>query len=266
MNKFCEITFCQQIGSNQQHNQDALFNGEQVFQYKLKTAETRLETRPRFIIGIADGISNSNHPEKASKSAMHLLSRTAKLSRQTINHVQAALSQELTEDYFGSSTTFVAAEIDQTTGQTKIISVGDSRAYLIDTQGTWKQLTQDHSILSELLDGLSDKKEEGFATIYGGVSSYLVADYSEFQDKMCHIELTLKAGESLLLCSDGLSDALSEAIREKIWQQYDNDKSRLTVFRKLIAKQRVYDDMSVVVCKIIQTPSIQPFNNHCHPF
>ena len=265
MNKFCEITFCQQIGSNQQHNQDALFNGEQVFQYKLKTAETRLETRPRFIIGIADGISNSNHPEKASKSAMHLLSRTAKLSRQTINHVQAALSQELAEDYFGSSTTFVAAEIDQTTGQTKIISVGDSRAYLIDTQGTWKQLTQDHSILSELLDGLSDKKEEGFATIYGGVSSYLVADYSDFQDKMCHVELTLKAGESLLLCSDGLSDALSEAIREKIWQQYDNDKSRLTVFRKLIAKQRVYDDMSVVVCKVIH-PLSNPFHNHCHQF
>ena len=106
MNNFCEITFCQQIGSNKQHNQDALFKGEQVFQYKLKTAETRLETRPRFIIGIADGISNSNRPEKASKSAMHLLSRTAKLSRQTINHVQAALSKELAEDYFGSSTTF----------------------------------------------------------------------------------------------------------------------------------------------------------------
>ena len=134
------------------------FNGKQVFQYKLKTAETRLETRPLFIIGIADGISNSNRPEKASKSAMHLLSHTTKLSRQTINHIQAALSKELAEDYFGSSTTFVAAEIDQTTGKTKIISVGDSRAYLIDTQGKWKQLTQDHSILSELLDGLSDKK------------------------------------------------------------------------------------------------------------
>ncbi|HFC8465974.1 TPA: PP2C family serine/threonine-protein phosphatase [Neisseria subflava] len=221
-----------------------------MFQYKLKTAETRLETRPHFIIGIADGISNSNRPEKASKSAMRLLSRTATLSRQTIHHVQATLSKELAEDYFGSSTTFVAAEIDQTIDKTKIISVGDSLAYLIDTQGKWKQLTQDHSILSELPDGLSDKKEEGFATIYGDVSSYLVADYSEFHDKICHIELTLKAGESLLLCSDGLSDALSKEIREKIWQQYDNDKSRLTVFRKLIAKQRVYDDMSVVICRL----------------
>lgn len=44
MENFCEITFCQQIGSNKRHNQDALFNGEAVFQYKLKTAEKRLET------------------------------------------------------------------------------------------------------------------------------------------------------------------------------------------------------------------------------
>ena len=51
MEKFCEITFCQQIGSNKRHNQDALFNGEAVFQYKLKTAEKRLETRPHFIVG-----------------------------------------------------------------------------------------------------------------------------------------------------------------------------------------------------------------------
>ena len=35
-------------------------------------------------------------------------------------------------------------------------------------------------------------------------------------------------------------------MREKIWKQYDNDKSRLTVCRKLIAKQGFYDDLSVV--------------------
>ncbi len=43
MENFCEITFCQQIGSNKRHNQDALFNGESVFQYKLKTAENVLK-------------------------------------------------------------------------------------------------------------------------------------------------------------------------------------------------------------------------------
>ena len=251
MENFCEITFCQQIGSNKRHNQDALFNGEAVFQYKLKTAEKRLENRPHFIVGVADGISNSNRPEKASKLAMQLLSQIESISRQTIYDLQSSLSAELAEDYFGSATTFVAAEIDQITRKAKILSVGDSRAYLIDAQGKWQQITQDHSILSELLADFPDKKEEDFATIYGGVSSYLVADYSKFQDKIFYQEIEIQQGESLLLCSDGLTDGLSVEVREKIWKQYDNDKSRLTVYRKLVAKQVFYDDLSVVCCHFI---------------
>ena len=249
MENFCEITFCQQIGSNKQHNQDALFNGEAVFQYQLKTAEKRLETRPHFIVGVADGISNSHRPEKASKLAMQLLSQMESLSRQTIYDLQYYLSAELAEDYFGSATTFVAAEIDQITRKAKILSVGDSLAYLIDAQGKWQQITQDHSILSELLADFPDKKEEDFATIYGGISSCLVADYSEFQDKIFYQEIEIQQGESLLLCSDGLTDGLLEEMREKIWKQYDNDKSRLTVCRKLIAKQGFYDDLSVIICE-----------------
>lgn len=251
MENFCEITFCQQIGSNKRHNQDALFNGEAVFQYKLKTAEKRLENRPHFIVGVADGISNSNRPEKASKLAMQLLSQTESISRQTIYDLQSSLSEELAEDYFGSATTFVAAEVNQITRKAKILSVGDSRAYLIDTQGNWQQITQDHSILSELLADFPNKKEEDFATIYGGVSSCLVADYSEFQDKIFYQEIEIQQGESLLLCSDGLTDGLSADVREKVWKQYDNDKSRLTVCRKLITKQGFYDDLSVVCCHFI---------------
>ena len=250
MENFCEITFCQQIGSNKRHNQDALFNGEAVFQYKLKMAEKRIENRPHFIVGVADGISNSNRPEKASKLAMKLLSQMESISRQTIYDLQSGLSAELAEDYFGSATTFVAAEIDQITRKAKILSVGDSRAYLIDTQGKWQQITQDHSILSELLADFPDKKEEDFATIYDGVSSCLVADYSEFQDKIFYQEIEIQLGESLLLCSDGLTDGLSVEVREKIWKQYDNDKSRLTVCRKLVEKQRFYDDLSVVICRV----------------
>ena len=252
MENFCEITFCQQIGSNKRHNQDALFNGEAVFQYKLKTAEKRLENRPHFIVGVADGISNSNRPEKASKLAMQLLSQMESISRQTIYDLQSSLSAELAEDYFGSATTFVAAEIDQITRKAKILSVGDSRAYLIDAQGKWQQITQDHSILSELLTDFPDKKEEDFATIYGGVSSCLVADYSEFQDKIFYQEIEIQQGESLLLCSDGLTDGLSAEVREKIWKQYDNDKSRLTVCRKLVEKQRFYDDLSAIIYRLLK--------------
>lgn len=142
----------------------------------------------------------------------------------------------------------MAAEIDQTTRKAKILSVGDSRAYLIDAQGKWQQITQDHSILSELLTDFPDKKEDDFATIYGGVSSCLVADYSEFQDKIFYQEIEIQQGESLLLCSDGLTDGLSNEMREKIWQKYPDDKYRLTVCRKMIEKQSFSDDLSVIIC------------------
>ena len=111
MQNVCQITFCQQIGKNKKHNQDALFNGEAVFQFKLKTAEKRVENRPHFIIGIADGISNSNHAEKASKSVMSALQTIQTLNRNTIPYLQDKLSEQLADTYFGSATTFVAAEI-----------------------------------------------------------------------------------------------------------------------------------------------------------
>ena len=241
MQNVCQITFCQQIGKNKRHNQDALFNGETVFQFKLKTAEKRLENRPHFIIGIADGISNSNHAEKASKCVMSALQKIQTLSRNTIPYLQDKLSEQLADTYFGSATTFVAAEIDQVNQKAKIVSVGDSRAYIIDEAGKWRQITKDHSILSELLELSPHQKEEDFATIYGG-------DYSEFQDKIFYQEIEIKQCESLLLCSDGLTDGLSDEMREKIWQKYPDDKDRLTVCRKMIEKQSFSDDLSVIIC------------------
>lgn len=173
------------------------------------------------------------------------------LSRNTIPYLQDKLSEQLADTYFGSATTFVAAEIDQLNQKAKIVSVGDSIAYIINEVGKWRQITKDHSILSELLELSPHQKEEDFATIYGGVSSCLVADYSEFQDKIFYQEIEIKRAESLLLCSNGLTDGLSAEVRESIWKQYDNDKSRLTVCRKLVAKQIAYDDLSVVVCILL---------------
>jgi len=168
MQNVCQITFCQQIGKNKKHNQDALFNGETVFQFKLKTAEKRFENRPHFIIGIADGISNSNHAEKASKCVMSALQKIQTLSRNTIPYLQDKLSEQLADTYFGSATTFVAAEIDQLNQKAKILSVGDSRAYLIDAQGKWQQITQDHFLFFVICGFFPKKKKKIFPPLCGG--------------------------------------------------------------------------------------------------
>ncbi len=126
MEKFCEISFCQQSGKNKRHNQDALFNGEDVFQYVFKKPEKRIELRPHFIIGMADGVYNSTRPAKASKVVMEALKEIDSLSRETIIYLQDKLSESLADNYFGSATTFIGAEINQLERKAKILSVGDS--------------------------------------------------------------------------------------------------------------------------------------------
>ena len=232
MEKFCEISFCQQSGKNKRHNQDALFNGEDVFQYVFKKPEKRIELRPHFIIGMADGVYNSTRPAKASKVVMEALKEIDSLSRETIIYLQDKLSESLADNYFGSATTFIGAEINQLERKAKILSVGDSLAYLISKEGKWQQITEDHYVLSELLE--QDQTQDDYATIYGGVCSCLVADNSEFKDKIFFKEIEIKERETLLLCTDGLTDKISLSKIENLWQKNGDSGLSLRLFQNVI--------------------------------
>ena len=244
----CTITFCQQAGKNKKRNQDALFNGLQVFQSMLKKPEKLFENGPLFILGIADGVSCSHHSEKASKFVMNELLSLSRLNRQTIFQLQENLSLELAVDYYGSATTFLAVEIDQEKRTAKILSVGDSRVYLITVSGNWIQLTKDHSILNTFLNEEQKLEWIELASIYNGITSFLVADNQPFQEQVFYREINFQQGESLLLCSDGFYQDLSVGIREKIWATYSDGMDRLTCCRKMIKKKPFYDDLSIILC------------------
>ena len=248
METFCEISFCQQSGKNKRHNQDALFNGEDVFQYVFKKPEKRIELRPHFIIGMADGVYNSTRPAKASKVVMEALKEIDSLSRETIIYLQDKLSESLADNYFGSATTFIGAEINQLERKAKILSVGDSLAYLISKEGKWQQITEDHYVLSELLE--QDQTQDDYATIYGGVCSCLVADNSEFKDKIFFKEIEIKERETLLLCTDGLTDKISLSKIENLWQKNGDSGLSLRLFQNVIKIKSFYDDLSIIICKL----------------
>ncbi|SUU60515.1 hypothetical protein [Actinobacillus pleuropneumoniae] len=59
------IYFTQQSAKHKRVNQDALFNGIEVYQYILKLAEKVTLQRESVIIGIADGISHSTNSQLA---------------------------------------------------------------------------------------------------------------------------------------------------------------------------------------------------------
>lgn len=105
----------------------------------------------------------------------------------------------------GMGTTLVSAVI--LGRRAEILNVGDSRAYLIRGREL-KQITRDHSVVAELVE-LGELTPEQAAhhpnrnliTRAIGVGPTVEADaYS----------LRLRSGDRLLLCSDGLSNTLSE--------------------------------------------------------
>ncbi|QIW16354.1 hypothetical protein A4G20_08400 [Pasteurellaceae bacterium RH1A] len=237
-----KISFCQQIGTGKKHNQDALFNGEQVFQYKLKNTVTCQFEREKLLLGVADGVSHSPQAQKASRYWMEQLANCPKLNPTWLRNQHQHFCQAFASSLFGTATTFVGAEIFPN-GICHILNVGDSRAYHISTSGEWKQVSQDHTVLNDLQAGQNPEK---FANLYAALSDCLIADWQEDQFRIHSAQIQLEQGDCLLLCSDGLTNGLSEEIRQAIWHKYTDIGQRLTAFRKAISQQRQHDDVSIV--------------------
>ncbi|PKO64493.1 MAG: protein phosphatase [Betaproteobacteria bacterium HGW-Betaproteobacteria-16] len=107
--------------------------------------------------------------------------------------------------YAGMGTTLVMGVFQE--ARTLIGHVGDSRCYRL-RDGNFVQLTRDHSLLQEQLDaGLITPEQAQFATHKNlvtralGVEDTVLLEVNEFR---------VEEGDLFLLCSDGLSDMLSD--------------------------------------------------------
>ena len=109
------------------------------------------------------------------------------------------------EEFNGMGTTLVAALVRGR--KVTVIHVGDSRAYAITRNGI-RQLTRDHSVVQMMLDRGELKPEQ--ARNYPGKNLITRAIGTEGTVKSDLTHFTLERGESLLLCSDGLSNMMDE--------------------------------------------------------
>jgi PPM family protein phosphatase len=111
----------------------------------------------------------------------------------------------------GMGTTVTAAYLDE--DAVALAHVGDSRAYLL-RDGELSRLTEDHSLVEELLRDGRLTEEEAFEHPQRSVITRALGI-----DPIVEIDTwtyPLRPGDVVLLCSDGLSDMLTEPQIERI--------------------------------------------------
>lgn len=110
-------------------------------------------------------------------------------------------------DWNGMGTTLVVCQVRG--GRLWVGHVGDSRAYRW-RGGQLTPLTRDHSLLQEQLDAGLITPEEAVTAVHRNlVTRALGVDASVALEVNEH---ALAAGDTVLLCSDGLSDMLQDAV------------------------------------------------------
>ncbi len=105
----------------------------------------------------------------------------------------------------GMTTTLVAAVVGG--GAAFLGHVGDSRIYLL-RDGVLKQLTEDHSMINELIKSGMLASADAAQSRYRNVITRAIGLYPTVRTDTMHVELL--DGDRLLLCSDGLHDMVPE--------------------------------------------------------
>ena len=129
-------------------------------------------------------------------------------------------------EYSGMGTTMVAAVIQG--NQAVIANVGDSRAYAVSKKNI-VQITKDHSYVQELVDKGIITPEK--AKTHPRKNVILQALGSEDGVKCDIFTYKLSRGDRLLLCSDGLTNMLTE---QEILEAVRSNTSPEILCRKLI--------------------------------
>jgi serine/threonine protein phosphatase PrpC len=186
------------------------------------------------LFAVADGLGGHRAGEIASDTAIEVI---AKLDQPPPDHpdearhalaeafeaANRAVIEKGASDpaYAGMATTLTAALLHQ--DQLTIAHVGDSRAYLLRDGEPLRQLTSDHTVVAQLVRQQRLSPEEAAVHPFRSVLITAVGLEPEPQVDLLR-PLDLQPGDQILLCSDGLTEPVTdEVIAELLITNDDGD-------------------------------------------
>jgi len=145
----------------------------------------------------------------------------------------------------GMGTTVVAAML--TGNKLSIAHIGDSRLYLVRA-GNIDQITDDHSIIGEQVRKELITKEEAAVS---EIKNVLTRALGIMEDNDPDLdELTVFAGDTLLLCTDGLSNMVAEETMLDIVTGAENNAAACEMLVQTANENGGKDNITVVIGKI----------------
>jgi len=150
----------------------------------------------------------------------------------------------------GMGTTVVIAYIHGT--RAFIGSVGDSRAYLVRDRDL-RQLTSDHTLVNEQVRAGALSTQEARRHPARNILTRAVGSQEDVEPDL--VEQDLRAGDLLLLCSDGLTTMVEDADILKTVLAHDDDPKAACGALIDLANEHGGDDNVTVVMALLRTPS-----------
>ena len=219
------------------------------------------ESRGRLLI-VADGMGGHAAGEIASRLAVDVLYQhyydedgvpippAIRLERAVTEANLSVYEQAVTVDaQSGMGTTLVAAVVHE--GRVLIANVGDSRAYLI-RHGEATQITNDHSWVAEQVKLGAITEEQAQTHAYRNLVTRCLGHRPGMQVDI--FEHRLRTGDTLLLCSDGLSNQVSDSELAAVLSEQEPEPA-VQALIDMANEKGGPDNITAVAARVLDLPS-----------
>lgn len=207
-------------------------------------------TEKMFCLGVFDGIGGKNYGEYASYTAAKFIQQKSKLfseyvvaERDFLNNLCIEINdailkkgQELCTNHIGTTAGILLFSQEFVYA----CNIGDSRVYRF-RDGVLLQLSIDH--IEERVHGSTDKKAP--------LSQYLGIQESDFQIEPYIAKGGIQKGDQYLICSDGLTDMLTDADIRNILSGQKNPSLCVDDLIRAAIENGGKDNITMILCNVI---------------
>lgn len=203
------------------------------------------------VFAVADGMGGHRAGEVASSIVLGAVAELEGAGGPDADRLEHAVLEGhrrvLTEskrrrEYAGMGTTVTAALIAGT--KLHLRHVGDSRAYLV-RKGRASQLTQDHSLVGDMIREGKLTEQEAMVHPHRNVLTRALGTAKEVQ--VDAVEIELRPGDSVILCTDGLTNLVREVEIARTVIECSDPQAAADALVDLACRRGGHDNITVVV-------------------